>query len=86
MSKGVVGLKETDNGPNGKTSDETESGVGNGDDHVVEDDWLINWVVRSIGGHDTHADTDGEEDLTTSGSPNTLLSSFITGNIGIILN
>jgi hypothetical protein len=58
LSKGVVSLEETDDGPNGKTSDETEHGVGEGDDHVIEDYWLFDWVVRTIRGHDTHADTD----------------------------
>jgi hypothetical protein len=83
-SSGGDGVTETvqvaDNGEHSKTSEETEGAVTDGDDESVLDDRLVTRVVGSIRGHNTHANTKGEEDLSASISPNLSVTENFANN------
>ena len=65
----LLGLEVTDDGPHSEARDEADHGVADGDDEVVGNDGLLVLVVAAVGGHDTHADTDREEDLSDGIGP-----------------
>jgi hypothetical protein len=73
-------VQVADNGEHSKTSEETEGAVTDGDDESVLDDRLVTRVVGSIRGHNTHANTKGEEDLSASISPNLSVTENFANN------
>lgn len=73
-------VQVADNGEHSETSKETEGAVSNGDNESVLNDRLVTGVVGSIGGHNTHANTKGEEDLSASISPNLSVTENFANN------
>jgi len=71
-------VQVTNNGEHSETSEETEGAVTDGDHESVLDDGLVTRVVTSIRGHNTHANTKGEEDLGAGISPNLSITENFT--------
>ena len=83
LDGGVNALEVTDNGEHSESSEEGEARVSESDTEGVTNDFLVNGVVRRVGGHDTHADTNGEEDLSAGLRPHASVSELLT-NVGAL--
>jgi len=73
-------VQVTNNGEHSESSEETEGAVTDGDNKSVLNDRLVTRVVGSIRGHNTHANTEGEEDLSASISPNLSVTENFANN------
>ena len=66
---GAQVVEVTNSGEHSEAAEERETAVTNGHAESVADNGSLNGVVRGVRGHDTHADTEGEENLTASIRP-----------------
>jgi len=71
-------LEVTDNGEDSESSEEGKGGVSEGNTERVTDDLLVDIVVGGVGSHDSHADTDGEEDLGASLGPHASVGELLS--------
>jgi len=62
-------LEVSNDGEDSKSSEERKQAVSERDDHNISNNWLVLSVVRSVRSHDSHADTEREENLSNSIGP-----------------
>jgi hypothetical protein len=53
----------SNNHPNSESSNETEGAITDRYDEAIQYNWFVHRVVASVGGHDSEADTQSQEDL-----------------------
>jgi len=75
-------LEIADRGEDGETSNETEARVTEGDTEGVANNGLVDVIVRGVGGHNAHAYTNREENLSASFGPHGRVLKFL-GDVGV---
>lgn len=73
-----MSVEVSNGGEDSESSEEGEGGVTKGDTESVSNDRLLLGVVGSVRGHDSHAYTNGEEDLSAGIGPHVSVSELGT--------
>jgi hypothetical protein len=79
-------LEVSNDGEDSETSKEGKEAVTEGDHEDISDNRLVSSVVRGVRSHDSHADTEREENLSNGIGPHLSITELLSGISGDTIN